>query len=53
MDVAFVMNEKEFYDSYKGILSVKSCNIQNFSVGFMAGPNSILSIELSYITDCK
>lgn len=53
LDAAFVMNEKEYYDSYKGILSVKSCKIQNFSLGFMAGPNSILSIELSYITDCR
>ena len=53
MDAAFVMNEKEMFDPYKCILSVKSCNIKNFSVGFLAGSNSILSVELSYITDCR
>ena len=47
------MNEKDFYDPYKGILSVKSCNIKNFSTAFIIGPNSILSVELSYITDCR
>lgn len=47
------MNEKNIYNPYKGILSVKSCNIKNFSVGFLTGQNSILSIELSYITDCR
>lgn len=52
-DAAFVMNEKEMYDSYKCILSVKSCNIKNFSVGFLTGSNSILSVELSYITDIR
>jgi hypothetical protein len=53
MDVAFSMNEKETFDPYKGILSVKSCNIKNFSVAFMTGLNSILSVELSYITECR
>jgi hypothetical protein len=53
MDVAFAMNEKEMYDPYKGILSVKSCNIKNFSLAFYAGLNSILSVELSYINDCR
>lgn len=53
MDAAFIMNEKEIYDPYKCILSVKSCNIKNFSVGFLTGPNSILSVELSYITDIR
>ena len=54
MDSAFVMNEKDNQtNSYRGILSVKSCNIQNFSFGFFIGTNSILSIELSYVTDCR
>lgn len=53
LDAAFVMNEKELFDPYKCILSVKSCNIKNFSVGFLTGPNSMLSVELSYITDCR
>ena len=53
MDVAFSMNEKEIFDPYKGILSVKSCNIKNFSTGFYAGLHSILSVELSYINDCR
>lgn len=57
LDVAFVMNESELQAStpkhaaslgpYKGILSVKSCSIKNFSLAFFAGTNSILSVELS------
>lgn len=31
---------------------MKSCSIKNFSIAFAAGYNSILSIELSYISDC-
>ena len=53
MDVAFSLNEKDFFDPYKGILSVKSCNFTNFSAAFIAGNNSILSIELSSITNCR
>ncbi|CDW73677.1 UNKNOWN [Stylonychia lemnae] len=58
MDVAFCLNEKDENDSdlakqYKGILSVKSCNIQNFSLAFLAGSNSILSVELSHITNVR
>lgn len=53
MDVAFSLNEKDHFDPYKGILSVKSCNFKDFSVAFLAGNNSILSIELSSITDCR
>eukprot|EP00347_Sterkiella_histriomuscorum_P007098 403350264 len=49
MDVAFVLNEKdenEQNQQYKGILSIKSCNIVGFSLGFLAGSNSILSVEI-------
>lgn len=65
MDAAFLMNEKDLVaiaptievlaanQSYRGILSVKSCTLQNFSYGFMTGSNSILSIELSSISDSR
>ena len=52
MDAAFIMNEKD-QQTFRGILSVKSCNIENFSFGFFAGSNSILSIELSSVTLCR
>lgn len=52
MDAAFIMNEKDSA-SYRGILSVKSCNIENFCFGFFAGSSSILSIELSSLSQCR
>jgi len=48
-DSAFAMNERETLDNYKGILSVKSCNVKGFGVGFNLGPGSILSVEKSYL----
>ena len=56
MDVAFVLNESNEENpqkTFKGILSIKSCNIVNFSLAFLAGANSILSVELSQITYCR
>jgi len=38
---------------YKGILSVKSCSLHNFSFGVLAGSSSIVRIELSSIQDSR
>ncbi len=51
--VAFEMNKEEELCPYKGILSVKSCNISGFANAFHVGPMSILSIEKSSIINCK
>lgn len=59
MDTTFLMNEKDLIDdqslspAYRGILSVKSCTIAGFSYGFMVGSGSILSIELSSISNMR
>ena len=45
MDAAFLMNERDLISiqaadtniPYKGILSVKSCTVMNFSYAFMIG----------------
>jgi hypothetical protein len=66
VDVAFLMNEMDLLHAnhgsadkgpvvlpYRGILSIKSCSIHNFSFGLIAGSSSIISIELSSIQDAK
>ena len=51
IDAAFLMHDT--CENYRGILSVKSCHIEGFSYGFLAAANSILSIELSCIRECR
>jgi hypothetical protein len=56
-DCSFIINQEDLESneqrSYRGILSIKSCTIKNFSYAVMAGSHSIVSIELSYLNNCR